>query len=304
MSANHPRHVNPYLVLAAAMVAIAWAAPLVRFATAPALVISAWRLIFSTLLVGGIASVQGGASPRARLTARDLLLAGLAGAALAGHFWTWVAAVQITTVASASVLVATSPLFVAVLSLRFLNERPSARGWAGMGLVLLGAVVVGWGDLALGGDALRGDLLALLGAVLLAVYLLVGRSLRPRLDLWRYVGLVYGAAAVILAATVALTPAITLTGYPRTDWLVFGALALGPMMVGHTGMNYSIRFLPAYAVNLAALSEPVGATLIAWLLPSIAETPEPATLLGGAAILLGIGLGLWPTVAADSETPN
>jgi drug/metabolite transporter (DMT)-like permease len=99
MNTSQERHWNPYLVLAAAMCAIAWAAPLVRFAVAPALVISAWRLIFSTAVVGGITLARAEPGSRPDLTARDLVLAGVAGASLAGHFWTWVASVQTTTVA-------------------------------------------------------------------------------------------------------------------------------------------------------------------------------------------------------------
>jgi drug/metabolite transporter (DMT)-like permease len=72
---------------------------------------------------------------------------------------------------------------------------------------------------------------------------------------------------------------------------VFLALAAGPMMLGHTGINYALGYLPAYVANLASLGEPVGATLIAWILPAIAEVPPPQTLLGGGMILIGIALG-------------
>ena len=76
------------------------------------------------------------------------------------------------------------------------------------------------------------------------------------------------------------------------DWLVFSGLALGPMLIGHTGQNWALRYLPAYAVNLTLLGEPVGATLIAWFLPAIGETPSASAVVGGGLILLGILLGL------------
>ncbi len=72
---------------------------------------------------------------------------------------------------------------------------------------------------------------------------------------------------------------------------MFLALAAGPMMLGHTGINYALRYFPAYVANLASLGEPVGATLIAWMLPAIGEVPPPQTLLGGILILVGIALG-------------
>ncbi len=292
--------IHPILALVVAVGAMAWAAPLIRFATAPALVISAWRLAFSAMFIGVVLLVRPRDGGRPRLQPREWLLALLAGSALAGHFWSWIASVQLTTVASAAVLVALQPLFVAVLSILFLGERPGRREWGGIALAVLGAIVVGWGDLALGGSALVGDALALAGGVLMAVYLIVGRSLRRRMDLWRYTGLVYGTAAVLLVLVVVAHPTARLTGYPTVDWMVFVALAAGPMMLGHTGMNYAVRYVPAYAVTLAALAEPIGSTLIAWLLPAIAEVPSGRTLLGGGAILIGIVLGLWPSSAGKA----
>jgi drug/metabolite transporter (DMT)-like permease len=76
------------------------------------------------------------------------------------------------------------------------------------------------------------------------------------------------------------------------DWAVFAGLAVGPMLIGHTGQNWALRYLPAYVVNLSLLGEPVGATLIAWLLPAIGEVPPPAAVGGGALILGGILLGM------------
>ena len=99
------------------------------------------------------------------------------------------------------------------------------------------------------------------------------------------------AAAILLGAAGAL-PDVAVTGYPAGDWLVFLALAAGPMMLGHTGVNYALRFVPAYVANLALLGEPIGATLLAWWLPGIREVPSIQLLLGGLLVLLGIGLGV------------
>jgi drug/metabolite transporter (DMT)-like permease len=280
------------------MTAISFAAPLVRYATAPALVIAAWRLLFSTGMVAGIAGLSN-PSIRTRLGEREALLALAAGASLAGHFWAWVAAVQLTTVAAASVLVATSPLFLALLSLAVLHERPGGREWAGIALAFAGAVWVG----AAGGDGAGtalGNGLALLSALLVAIYLLVGRALRESMDLWRYVTLVYGTAGLLLALSVLVLPGTSLFGHPATDWMVFAALAAGPMLIGHTGLNYAVRRIPAHLVGLAVLSEPVGATILAWVLPGIRETPPPAVLMGGALVLAGIALGLSGTKQEDA----
>lgn len=290
-SPEQPPAVAPSLALLVAVFAISWAGPLVRLATASALVISAWRLVFSVGMVGAVLAGRGSLLQGVRLEARDGALAVLSGLFLAGHFWAWIASVKLTTVASSVVLVSTHPFWIAGLSVVFLGERPTRREWVGIAVAVAGSVVIGRGDFAVGGTALLGDLLALGAALLVAGYYTIGRRLRQRLDLWGYVGLVYGVAAVALVGAVFLTPELPLTGYPPGDWLVFLALAAGPMMLGHTGVNYAIRYMPAYVANLAILGEAVGATIIAWLLPGIREVPPVQTLVGGALILVGIAVG-------------
>lgn len=281
----------PGFALTGAVVAISFAGPLVRFSTAEALVISAWRLLFSVGIIGIILLFRGNPLRNVRLSRREWALGIGAGFLLAGHFWAWVASIQLTSIASSSVLVSTQPLFVAGLSVAFLRENPSPRQWIGILVAVFGAGVIGWGDMTVGGSALLGDGLALCAGFMSAGYFTIGRNLRKRMDLWAYTGLVYGAAALPLTLAVVLTPSAPLTGYSLQNWGVFLALAAVPMMLGHTGINYSLRYLPAYVANLASLGEPVGATLIAWLLPAIREVPPPQTLLGGVLVLSGIALG-------------
>lgn len=293
MTSEPSRHgmLHPGLALSGAVVAVSFAGPLVRFSGADALVISAWRLLFSTAFIGLVLLARGHLTGGLRLKGREWLLGMGAGVLLAGHFWAWVASIQLTTIASSAVLVSTQPLFVAGLSVVFLREAPSVRQWVGIVVAVVGAGIIGWGDFSLGGAALLGDFLALSAGMMSAGYFTIGRSLRRRLDLWAYTGLVYGAAAAVLALAVVAGPSVSLTGHTLQDWMVFLALAAVPMMLGHTGINYALRYLPAYVANLASLGEPVGATLIAWLLPAIREVPPPQTLLGGVLVLLGIALG-------------
>ncbi len=283
--------VPPALVLLVSVLAISWAAPLVRFSTAPALAISFWRLAFSVVLIAGVLTARGEWGALRRLSRGDLATAALAGVFLAGHFATWIASIGLTSVAASVVLVSTAPIFVAVLSALFLREQPGRRQWAGILLAVAGAAWIGWGDFRGGADPLRGDLLALAGAVLVAGYYVIGRRLRARIDIWPFVGVVYGCAALALLPVMGLAD-VPLAGYAPREWAVFAGLAAGPMLVGHTGQNWALRYLPAYVVNLSLLGEPVGATLIAWLLPAIAEAPPPAALAGGGLILCGILLGV------------
>ena len=299
--------VPPVLALAVAVAAFSWAGPLVRFTSAPALAISLWRLLMAVAFLVVVVSLRKeGWGPLRALPARAWGLGMAAGVLLALHFWSWIASVQYTSIASSVVLVSTQPLFVALLSAAFLGEHPRRGEWIGMLIAVGGAAWIGWGDFTLGGTALFGDALALAAALLAATYYIVGRSLRAYVDLWTYVLVVYGTAAAVLLAAVLLHPGVALVeGYQGRDWLVFLALALGPMLLGHTGVNYALRYVRAYLANLAVLGEPVGATLIAWLLPAIAERPSASTLVGGGLILLGIAVALKGGTATEpAGTPS
>lgn len=279
--------IPPTAALMVAILAMSWAGPLIRFTDAPALAVSAWRLVLSVAFIAVVLVVRR--VPPPRLDIADWLLAAAAGVCLALHFWSWIASLDLTTVSSSVVLVSTQPLFVAGLSSVLLRERATRRQWFGIAVAVGGAAVIGWGDFGAGREALIGDGLALAGALFVSCYYVIGRRLRAATDLWWYIIIVYGIAALVLTGA-ALAMRVELTGYGRTDWLIFVALAAGPMMLGHTGINYALRYVRAYLANLAVLGEPVGATLIAWLLPAIAEVPGPQTLAGGALILGGIAL--------------
>ncbi len=287
----HARRVSLPLVLAGAVVGISFSAPLVRLSAAHPLAIAVWRLGFSLVLIAAALLVTGGWRQWRTLDRRGVVIACGAGAMLAVHFWSWNASVGMTTIAASVVLVNTQPVIIALLSALWLAERPTRAQWLGIAIAMTGALVVAAGDLGAEGftgtRALLGDALALVGAFTAALYYLAGRRLRQSLDIWPYVGLVYGACFVVLVAMAAVAR-VPVLGQPPRELAIFAALAIGPMMLGHTGLNWALRYLPAYVVNLTVLGEPIGATLIAALLPSIAEVPSPLTLAGGALVLAGL----------------
>ena len=284
----------PVLVLVVAVAAMSWAGPLVKFATAPPQVVSAWRLVYSVALIAVVLAVRRTPFAAFRLSQRHWLLAALAGVLLAAHFWAWIASLRYTTVASSVVLVSMQPIFVATMSAVFLRERASRRQWLGILIAIAGAIIIGISDARGSGgarDVLLGDALALAGALFVSGYYVIGRELRRQLDLWVYIAIVYGLAAFVLVLVVIGDPATTLTGYPARDWWIFAALAAGPMMLGHTGVNYALRYVPAFVANIAIMSEPIGATLIAWALPALREVPSAGMAVGAVLILGGIFLG-------------
>ena len=285
---------NPWLVLFFSLLAISTSGPLVRSSSSDPLAIAVYRLGFSLVVVAIALAVTGSWRELRRLRAAELAIASGAGAMLALHFWSWNASVHLTTVAASVVLVNMHPPIVALLSMLWLHERPRPIQWVGIGIAMFGAAIVAAGDSgrlgggAVAGRALLGDGLALIGALTVAVYFVAGRRLRRSYSLWPYVAVVYGAAFIVLVV-ISAARAVPLTGYSSRELLIFAALAAGPMLVGHTGMNYALRYLPAYIVNLTVLGEPVGATILAFVLPNIRERPGESTVVGGIITLLGIG---------------
>jgi drug/metabolite transporter (DMT)-like permease len=283
---------SPALVLGLSLVGISFAAPLVRLSAAHPVAIATWRLGFSLIVIAIALAVSGQWRQLQLLRARDLAIAAAAGIMLALHFWSWNTSVGLTTVAASVVLVNLQPVFVALLSGWWLHEPPGRRQWLGIAIALAGAGVVaseGFMDVvvAAGHRPMLGNLLAVAGAVTAAIYYVIGRGLRKTIDLWPYVAVVYGACFVALLGIAAVLH-VPLTPQPPRELAIFAGLALGPMLLGHTGMNYALRYLPAYVVNLTVLGEPIGATLLAALIPGIAEVPTFITLVGGGLLLAGV----------------
>jgi len=291
---------SPLLVLIVAVLATTYAGPIVRFATAPAVAIAFWRLVLVLPVTFGLATRE---RQRTSVMREAFPLMLLAGVLLAVHFWTWIASLRFTTVASSVVLVSLKPIFAWGIAALWLGEHPAPTERWGIALAVAGATLIGLGDARLSLGALGGDGLALAGALTGAGYYVIGRRVRRTVGIWSYASAVYAVAALLLGFSAALRGA-PLTGFGGRDWTVFGAMAAGPMLLGHTGMNYALKHYRATTVNVAALGEPVGASLIAWLVPSIHEVPPPAALLGGVLVLLGIAMSLGgESVSSASEVP-
>lgn len=280
-------------VLLLSVLGVSLSGPLVRLSNAHPLAIAVWRLAFSLTIIAVPLIVTRAWTQWRALDARALALAAIGGVMLALHFWSWNTSIEMTTIAASVVLVNMQPLIVATLSVTWLREPPTRRQWLGIAIAMVGAVVVvlpdlvAAGALSLSGRGAMGDLLALGGAVTAALYYVIGRRLRSTLDLWAYVGLVYGACLATLLV-IAAVMGVPLGPYPKHEYGIFALLAVGPMLLGHTGMNWALRYARAYQVNIVLLGEPIGATLLAAMLPGIREQPGAYTVVGGALVLGGI----------------
>lgn len=276
--------------------AVSTAAVWVKLCSAPALAVASWRLVLAASLFWAWRLLRG-RSGMPRLSPRELRLGALAGIFLGLHFACWIASLGWTSVASSVVLVTTNPLWVGLASWLWLKEPPPRAFWQGLALALAGAGLVGLGE-GRGGpaapDPWTGNLLALAGAWMASVYLLIGRAVQShgeqphgaaRGGALGYVTWVYSAAAVTLLI-LSLAAGVPLGGAALEDWAPLLGLALVPQALGHTLLHRALGQLPASEVAVALLGEPAGAILLAWLL--FGEAPGGLQLLGAGLILLGV----------------
>jgi drug/metabolite transporter (DMT)-like permease len=289
------RNLTHALVLFGGVLLVASASIMIRQAQqlgVPSPVIAAGRLGLAALILSPIALAR--AWPELRgLRWRDVLLGICSGVFLALHFSAWVKSLEYTSVASSSALVATNPLWIALASLLF-RQRPSALTWLGVLITIGGSVLIAISDSDGAGasHALLGDGLALLGALAVSSYFLVGARLQRRLSTLAYIWLVYSSAAIVLVLIALVSGAWQIgqsgSGYAPLAYLLLLGLAVGPQLLGHTAFNWSLRHLSATFVAIAILGEPIGAALLALAL--FRQVFQPIQLLGFVVLLAGIAV--------------
>jgi drug/metabolite transporter (DMT)-like permease len=273
------------LALAVAVIAVASSAPLIAFAAAPALAIAFWRNFLATVALTPITYGPRRAEIRGA-SRRSVLFGVLAGVALAAHFATWMPSVQLGSVATATALVATQPVWQGMIALAQ-GRRPSAAGWTGILLAVAGAAWATGADIGVSGQAVLADVLALLGAVFAAFYTALGEQARVTLSTTTYTWICYGVCAAILLIVCAVS-GIQLAGYDAQTWAAILALVVGAQLLGHSMFNYALEKTSATTVSVLILLEVPGAGLLAWLW--LGQTPRHAALPGLALLLLGVAV--------------
>jgi drug/metabolite transporter (DMT)-like permease len=278
-----------FLLLLIAVVAVSWAAIFIKFTGAPPLATAFYRMSFATLFILPLA-IRKSLPEILRLKGKVLILTLLSGVFLGFHFATWIASLDYTSIPNSVVLVTTQPIFVAILSHLLLKEKISLTILFAILLALLGSFIISGGDFQVGKANLLGDILALIGAIMAAAYLLCGRVVRQELSLITYIFMVYFISALVLGFLCIIwgTP---LYPYPAKTFVWFILLGLIPTVIGHSLYNWALKYLKAYLVGMSILGEPVGATILAYFF--FKQIPPTLTYLGAAAIFAGIFLVFW-----------
>jgi drug/metabolite transporter (DMT)-like permease len=281
----------PWALLWAGMAAASFAAPLIRYTTDDsALAVSFWRCFAGAVILAPFA--VGKLRKRSR---RELVPSGIAGVFLALHFASWIASVNMTSVAASVLLVSLAPIFVAAIAPRVLNERLRPIGWFGIGLSLLGTVIISGGNFA--GTSMSGNVLAIIGGATAGYYVLAGQISRRHLGILEYAVVAYSVAGLILFVACMIV-GVDLWGYAPKMWWAIAGLVVGPQLLGHTVINLVLSDIDATSVAVTIMAEPIIAIALAVVL--FDEVPTWLLYPGGAFILTGVYL---VTVARKAIEP-
>ena len=259
----------------------------------PALSLAALRNVMAILILTPFA-LRDPQVTFVGLERQDQIRTAVAGIMLGLHFYLFFEAIQRTTVASATVFVSITPIFLAILGYVFLKERLSPRVLTAIGIAVAGGLMIAYGDAGENSQAVDpvwGNVFALGACLFVSIYLIIGRMTRQKLSWLAYVYPMYFSSAltVVFLALVTGTP---LFGFSPKIYLLCAAMAIGPHILGHGSFNYAVKYFTATFLGLLSLTEPVGATALAFVL--FDELPGTLSLIGMACTLVGVCVALYP----------
>ncbi|RLG89543.1 MAG: EamA/RhaT family transporter [Thermoprotei archaeon] len=280
-------NVNKLLLLILAVFAVSWASIFVRLSNAPATICAFWRVLISSLLILLLGHSMFLEELKS-ISIKDLGYLAFSGTALALHFALWMKSLFHTSIAISTTIVSSHPIFASLFIFAFIREKPLRIQILGLILAIIGINILSFsGEIYF--SNILGPLLALAGAICAGAYFAIGRVLRQRISLVTYASIVYLVAAIVLFM-INIIYHIPLMSYPLHSWIFFLLLALVPMMLGHTVLNYLLKYSKTITITSVTLGEPIGATLLALLL--LNEAPATMTYLGMVITLIGIAIVL------------
>lgn len=291
------KHLPLLIVLPVGIVSISTASIFIKLCSdAPSVVIAAARLgIASLILVPGAVAIRGWKPLFVPWRHFKYIL--LSSIFLSAHFFLWITSLKYTSVLSSVVIVTSNPIFIGLVSYVLFKEKVHRHLFLGIILGIAGGVLIAFSDMRVSSYSLYGDFLSLGGAIMASCYFLVGRKIRKTVNLISYIVPVYALTALILTGFVYIM-GHDFYGYQQSTYIYFVLLAIIPQLVGHSSLNWSLKYVTATTVAVFVLGEPVGSSILAYFF--LNETVAPIQLVGGALILSGIFISmLTPGVVSD-----
>jgi len=279
---------NIYFPLLIAVIAVSFSSILIRLSKAPPLVIAAYRLGIASIILFPF-MIYYGSSTSEKYSRKDLLKIFFISFFLSIHFASWITSLNYTSIANSVIIVNTSPIFVAIFSYYILKEKINYNTIIGIIIAFIGTTIIAIGDYGINGNNLLGDMYALIGAIALSIYIIGGREIRKKMNLYLYVTPVYAISAIFLIVACVFLK-IQLYPYSLREYLIFLLLAIIPTIFGHTIYNWILKNIEATTVAISLLGEPIGSTILAIIIFN--EIPNFLTFIGGPIALIGIYIAI------------
>jgi len=281
-------NLKTYLILFGGVFALSTSAIFVKIADAPSAVIAFYRLLTAGLILFPFLILRRSSREEVKTISKKQWIQIIsAGLFLALHYVMWFESLRFTSIASSTVIVCLQPLFSIALERFILNQRIKPMAMVGCLIALVGSVIIGFGDFQISGLSLFGDVLAFLAAGVIALYFFIGQSVRKEISAVAYSTLSYFSSAVVLLLYILLRGE-PLTGFGRTTWLAFFGLALVSSIGGQFIFNLLLKKLPASAVTMSILGEPIGTCILAYIF--LHEVIGLQQLLGIIFIMGGLSI--------------
>ena len=268
--------------LAISIIAISFSAIFVKWSDAPATILSMYRMWLAGIFM--LPMVYINRKEFKKLSKKDWWFLLFSGAFLALHFALWFGSLKLTTVASSTIILALQPLVSLVGGFLLYRERTTSSAIMTMGIAIIGAMMIGWGDIGLSKASLLGDLLSFLSVIAVVGYLLIGQSIVKKVSHWVYTSTVFLIAAMLLTVF-NVSSGEAFTGYPPKEWGIFLLLAIVPSL-SHVINNWLLNYVNATTISMSILGEPVGATILAVIL--LDERLSGSQIAGGLLVLAGV----------------
>jgi len=268
--------------LAISIIAISFSAIFVKWSDAPATILSMYRMWLAGIFM--LPMVYINRKEFKKLSKKDWWFLLFSGAFLALHFALWFGSLKLTTVASSTIILALQPLVSLVGGFLLYRERTTSSAIMTMGIAIIGAMMIGWGDIGLSKASLLGDLLSFLSVIAVVGYLLIGQSIVKKVSHWVYTSTVFLIAALLLTIF-NVSSGEAFTGYPPKEWGIFLLLAIVPSL-SHVINNWLLNYVNATTISMSILGEPVGATILAVIL--LHERLSGSQIAGGLLVLAGV----------------
>ncbi|MEH7112276.1 DMT family transporter [Neobacillus niacini] len=279
---QHENSRSIVLPLTISIIAISFSAIFVKWSEAPASILSMYRMMFASILMLPI--VWKNREEFKKISLKDWVFLFFSGLFLALHFVLWFGSLKLTTVASSTIILALQPIVSLVGGYFLFKERTTASALMTMGIAIIGAMMIGWGDLALSQDAILGDILSFLSVIAVVGYLLIGQNIVKKVSHWIYSFSVFFIATIVLTSY-NLSTSVAFSGYPAKEWGIFLLLATVPT-ISHIINNWLLNYVNATTISMSILGEPVGATILAVIL--LGEHLASWQIAGGMLVLLGV----------------